>query len=140
MGGAEATLSNFPVRHTDLELTLHELIQVQFISDSENALGVCVEDEVREEMLNQLANMPEVFEVAFATAVVVLYELWPSMTGLKSYEQGLAVYESDNLWGGRDELVVHVKALKSLFKKAKGVVRERCASRRYMVLLVEAAW
>ena len=142
-GSAEATLSDFPVQLTDLELTLNELKQERLIFHRTNTLGMSVKSEVRKAILNQLENMPEVFEVAFATAVVVLYELWPSMTGLKRKElefDEYASYNPHNLWGGRDELVVHVRVLQSLFKRAKGDVRERCASRRYMVLLVEAAW
>ena len=139
-GSFEATLSDFPVQPIDLQSTLNELKQEQLITTPADSLGIRVKDEVRQEILKQLKNTPEIFEVGFATAVFVLYELWPSMMGPQKSETNFDEYAKYNLWGGRDDLVIHVMALESLFNKAKGVTRERCASRRYMVLLVEVAW
>ena len=153
-GGLEATLSNFPVQPIDLQSTLNELKQEKLITSPADSLGIRVKDEVRQEVLKQLK--PEIFEVGFATAVFVLYELWPSMMepqkselrnsdtpsmmGPQKSEPNFDEYAKYNLWGGRDDLVLHVMALESLFNKAKDVTRERCATRRYMVLLVEVAW
>ena len=151
-GKFEATLSDFPIQPIDLQSTLNELKQVQLIISPANALGIRIKDEVRHEVLKQLKSTPEIFEVGFATAVFVLYELWPSMMGPyrsegpkkdegpQKREPNFDEYANYNLWGGRDDLVIHVTALETLFNKAKDVTRERCASRRYMVLLVEAAW
>ena len=139
-GSLEATLSDFPVQPIDLQSTLNELKQEQLITSPADSLGIRIKDEVRKETLKQLKNRPEIFEVGFATAVVVLYELWPSMMGPQKSEPNFDDYAKYNLWGGRDDLVIHVMALESLFNEAKGVTRERCATRRYMVLLVEVAW
>ena len=139
-GRSEATLSEFPIQPDDLRSTLDELEMEHLISFPEDSLGMCVKDQVRKEILNQLKNMPAVFEVAFETVVVVLHELWPSMMGPQKSEPDFDEYAKNNLWGGRNELVKHVKSLESLFQKAKADVMELCASTRYMVLLVEAAW
>ena len=139
-GHLEATLSNFPVQPVDLQSTLNELKQQQLITSPATSLGMRVKDEVRQEVLKQLKKRPEIFEVGFATAVFVLYELWPSMMGPQKSEPNFDEYAKYNLWGGRDDLVIHVMALERLFNKAEDVTRERCATRRYMVLLVEAAW
>ena len=139
-GGLEATLSDFPVKPIELQSTLNELKQEQLITSPADSLGIRVKDEVRQEVLKKLKNRPEIFEVGFATAVSVLYELWPSMMGPQKTELEFDEYAKYTLWGGRDELVIHVMALESLFNEAEGVTRDRCATRRYMVLLVEVAW
>ena len=139
-GQLEATLTHFPVKPNDLQSTLNQLKQEKLITSPAYALGIRVKDEVRQEVLKQLKNTPEIFEVGFKTVVFVLYELWPSMMEPRKSELNFDEYAQHNLWGGRDDLVIHVMALKNLFDNAKGAIMERCASRRYMVLLVEVAW
>ncbi len=139
-GGSEDTLSEFPVQPDDLLSTLDELMKEELISFPADSLGIRVKDEVRKEILNQLKSMPAVFRIAFETAVFVLHKLWPSMMGPQKRELDFDEYAKNNLWGGRNELVKHVEELVRLFERAKPDMRELCASRRYMVLLVEAAW
>ena len=139
-GRSENTLSEFPVQPDDLRSALDELFKEQLISSPADSLGMRVKDEVRKEIFNQLKSMPEVFELAFEVVVFVLHELWPSMMGPKKSEPDFDKYAEDNLWGGRNELVKHVEALESLFQQAKPDSKGPCASTRYMVLLVEAAW
>ena len=137
-------LSDFPVQPNDLQSALDELMKEELISFPAYSLGMRVKDEVRNEILNQLKSMPDIFEVAFQNAVFVLHKLWPSMmpSTLKSQQSELDFdeYAKDNLWGGRNELVKHVEALETLFQEAKGDTRLLCASTRYFALLVEAAW
>ena len=137
-------LSDFPVQPNDLQSALDELMKEELILLPAYSLGMRVKDEVRNEILNQLKSMPDIFEVAFQNAVFVLHKLWPSMmpSTLKSQQSELDFdeYAKDNLWGGRNELVKHVEALEILFQEANGDTRLLCASTRYFALLVEAAW
>ena len=140
VGRSEATLSNFPIQPSEMRLALDELKQKQLISCPVESLGMRINDQVRKEIFNQLKNIPAVFEVAFETAAFVLQELWPSMMGPQKNEPEFDEYAKDNLWGGRNELVKHVEALEGLFQGANTNIRELCASGRYLVLLMEAAW
>ena len=88
-GRSEATLSNFPIQPGEMQLALDELKQKQLISCPVDSLGKRVKDEVRKEILNQLENMPAVFEVAIETAAFVVLELWPSMMGSQKNEPSI---------------------------------------------------
>ena len=139
-GQLEVTLSDFPVKTRDLQTTINGLKKEKLITSPPYVLGLCVDDEVRQEVLKQVKNSPGVFEAGFKTVATVLYELWPSMMEPLKRELDFDEYAKHTLWGGRDELVIHVTALKNLFDNAKGATMELCATRRYMVLLVEVAW
>ena len=115
----------------------------ELISFPVYSLGIRVKDEVRKEILDQLKSMPDIFAVAFETAVFVLHKLWPSMMPsmiAQESEPNFDEYAKDNLWGGRNELVKHIEALEILFPGGKVDITLRCASTKYFTLLVEAAW
>ena len=134
----EVFLLDFPVEEDACQHAIDELLGEGYIQPHDNGLGYFLEYEVRALQLDQLSNDRRTFDAAFRTAVWALFDLWPFMTD--GNEPDYAKYAEYNLWGRRDELVIHVAGLERLFTGAEKKLKEDCCGQRYIRLLTEAAW